>query len=664
MSISSAPISELMAAITPTPLSLLHARQLKYRDFLTVVLIGRSDIDLPDNWVYIHDPSVKVGRVQNFRSWSPEMIPDGVSTCLGLEYFCFEGDGLWNASDDELVALAKREIAQIGLMRAEDVVDASVVRQQKAYPVYDDSYARNVETIRFEVATRYPGLHLVGRNGMHKYNNQDHAMMTGLLTALNIVEGPPRPRRLGRQRGCRIRGGRRLRRPRGARVRAPRPNESGVTATAVIPKSERRNETWRSRDHATRTWPRLHRLVASLLMTTATRVDTRITHKPHSSSLDRARLRGFAVDAVRYFGVSLVALAVDWGGLALAHHTFGLNYLAAATVSFAAGLMVAWSLSAAFVFPGRRKAVPAAGVHRFSADRHRGTSAHADRTGASGRRRRPVARTRQGAGGRTRLRFQLREPPRVSVRTGGAVAMTFTPATADTSGRTGVQTAWLASLSAITFALTVFLLTHSAPGITGDAKIYIGRALADLDPAGVGRDMMFVLDGQSTFSVFTPLARALVAKLTPQHAALLLTAGSQVLWFAALVCVARVLAGSRAVSIVGLACLLPAGYGLFVFRRAAGDAATLRRSVRAVCGRCMADRATSGCGRIPSCGSGLPSDHGTCRCRRRVAARSARVVRMARHRSLAERLSSCLRRWSNGRLPTGCSCSPTRTGLR
>lgn len=187
--ISSAPIRELMANLKPTPISLFQARALQYRDFLTVVLIGKSSISLPDNWVYIHDPSVKVGRVQNFRSWSPEMIPDGVSTCLGLEYFCFEGDGLWNASDAELIELASREITKIGLMRAEDVADASVVRQAKAYPVYDDDYARNVEVIRTEIALRYPGLHLVGRNGMHKYNNQDHAMMTGWLTALNIIAG-------------------------------------------------------------------------------------------------------------------------------------------------------------------------------------------------------------------------------------------------------------------------------------------------------------------------------------------------------------------------------------------------------------------------------------------------------------------------------------------
>ena len=187
--VSSAPIRDIIGALSPMPLSLFHARDLKYRDFLTVVLIGRSKTKLPDNWVYIHDPSVKVGRVQNFRSWSPEMIPDRVSTCLGLEYFCFEGDGLWGADDSELIRLAKEEIGRIGLMRPKDVRDACVVRQSKAYPVYDERYAENVRVIRLELATRFPGLHLVGRNGMHKYNNQDHAMMTGLLTAKNIVAG-------------------------------------------------------------------------------------------------------------------------------------------------------------------------------------------------------------------------------------------------------------------------------------------------------------------------------------------------------------------------------------------------------------------------------------------------------------------------------------------
>ncbi len=190
--VSSAAIRDLMTRLSPSPLSLLHARALRYRDFLTVVLIGQSKKSIPDNWVYIHDPDVKVGRVQNFRSWSPDMIPDAVSTCLGLEYFCFEGDGLWTSSDDELIALAKREIGHIGLMDSGDVVDACVVRQKKAYPVYDDAYAENVAVIRRDLQISFPSLFLVGRNGMHKYNNQDHAMMTGMLTAANILAGEQR----------------------------------------------------------------------------------------------------------------------------------------------------------------------------------------------------------------------------------------------------------------------------------------------------------------------------------------------------------------------------------------------------------------------------------------------------------------------------------------
>jgi protoporphyrinogen oxidase len=187
--VSSAPVRDLIRSITPGPISTLHARDLRYRDFLTVVLIGKSNIQLEDNWVYIHDPAVKVGRVQNFRSWSPELLPDDTSTSLGLEYFCFEGDGLWTSSDDNLIKLAMKEIDKIGLMRPADIFDACVVRQPKAYPVYDDAYAENMEVVRRDLAANYPTLHLVGRNGMHKYNNQDHAMMTGLLTALNIEDG-------------------------------------------------------------------------------------------------------------------------------------------------------------------------------------------------------------------------------------------------------------------------------------------------------------------------------------------------------------------------------------------------------------------------------------------------------------------------------------------
>jgi protoporphyrinogen oxidase len=187
--ISSAPVRELMRSISPPPASLARAEDLNYRDFLTVVLIGKSSVEIPDNWVYIHDPAVKVGRVQNFRSWSPEMIPDPVSTCLGLEYFCFEGDGLWAAQDQKLIEIARREIGRIGLMRSEDVTDACVVRQAKAYPVYDAAYRANVAAVRADLEAHYPTLHLVGRNGMHKYNNQDHAMMTGMLTAMNILAG-------------------------------------------------------------------------------------------------------------------------------------------------------------------------------------------------------------------------------------------------------------------------------------------------------------------------------------------------------------------------------------------------------------------------------------------------------------------------------------------
>jgi len=184
--ISSAPVRELMDKISPRPISYLHARDLRYRDFITVALMVKKPDLFADNWIYIHDPAVRVGRVQNFRSWSPEMVPEGMS-CLGLEYFCFEGDDLWNAADDTLIALAKEEIARIGLIAQADVVDACVVRQPKAYPVYDDRYRDNMTTIRLDLEGGYPTLHLVGRNGMHKYNNQDHAMMTAMLTARNVL---------------------------------------------------------------------------------------------------------------------------------------------------------------------------------------------------------------------------------------------------------------------------------------------------------------------------------------------------------------------------------------------------------------------------------------------------------------------------------------------
>jgi len=179
---------ELVEKIVPRPISIFHARALRYRDFLTVALMVRTPDMFPDNWIYIHDPAVKVGRVQNFRSWSPEMLPAGMN-CLGLEYFCFDGDELWTMADEDLIALAKREVAHIGLVHEADVLDACVVRQPKAYPVYDEGYRDNVAMVRRDLELSYPTLHLVGRNGMHKYNNQDHAMMTAMLTARNILQG-------------------------------------------------------------------------------------------------------------------------------------------------------------------------------------------------------------------------------------------------------------------------------------------------------------------------------------------------------------------------------------------------------------------------------------------------------------------------------------------
>ncbi|MFL6514678.1 MAG: FAD-dependent oxidoreductase, partial [Chthoniobacterales bacterium] len=187
--ISSAPMRELVRGIRPEVSERARhaADSLKYRDFITVMLILKNRDAFDDNWIYIHDPSVKVGRIQNFRSWSPEMVPDADKACYGLEYFCFEHDGLWDSKDEELLDLAKRELFQIGLAREGDVLDGCVVRQKKAYPVYDDHYATHVATVRQELETRYPNLHLVGRNGMHKYNNQDHAMMTAMLCVENIL---------------------------------------------------------------------------------------------------------------------------------------------------------------------------------------------------------------------------------------------------------------------------------------------------------------------------------------------------------------------------------------------------------------------------------------------------------------------------------------------
>ena len=169
--------------------NVLHAAsELKYRDFLTVVLICKDQDAFNDNWIYIHEPNIKVGRIQNFKSWSPFMVPDPNMACYGLEYFCFEGDGLWTSSNEDLIKLGTKEIIQIGLTKLEAVVDGYVVRQPKAYPVYDYEYKDHLEVIR-EAIKEYKGLYLVGRNGMHKYNNQDHLILMGMLAADQILTG-------------------------------------------------------------------------------------------------------------------------------------------------------------------------------------------------------------------------------------------------------------------------------------------------------------------------------------------------------------------------------------------------------------------------------------------------------------------------------------------
>lgn len=187
--ISSMAIRDLTGALDPAPPASLRraVEGLNYRDFLTVALIVRDRGMFADNWIYVHEPAVKVGRIQNYKSWSEEMVPDPANTCVGLEYFCFEGDGLWNQTDAELVALASRELVQLGLAHQEDILDGTVVRMKKAYPVYDDTYAPALEAVREFAAANLPNLQMVGRNGMHRYNNQDHSMLTAILAARNVL---------------------------------------------------------------------------------------------------------------------------------------------------------------------------------------------------------------------------------------------------------------------------------------------------------------------------------------------------------------------------------------------------------------------------------------------------------------------------------------------
>ena len=188
--ISSLPLRTIVAALDPPPPEELAdaARGLRYRDFICVALVLRSGDPFPDNWIYVHDPSVRVGRVQNFRAWSPALVPRADRACVGLEYFCFEGDELWSHGDGELVRLAAAELERLGLAEGGAVEGGHVVRVPKAYPIYDSDYARRVETIRAWVEG-VANLEQVGRNGLHRYNNSDHSMLTAIRAVENVCDG-------------------------------------------------------------------------------------------------------------------------------------------------------------------------------------------------------------------------------------------------------------------------------------------------------------------------------------------------------------------------------------------------------------------------------------------------------------------------------------------
>jgi protoporphyrinogen oxidase len=188
--ISSLPLRSTVAITEPeAPVDVRDAaRGLRYRDFLTVALVIEGKDLFPDNWIYIHEPGVRVGRIQNFRSWSPWMVPDENHASVGLEYFCFEGDELWSMPDDDLVKLATTEIEKLGLAEAADVKFGFAVRVHKAYPIYDAEYAERLDTIR-DWLQHIPNLIQVGRNGLHRYNNSDHSMLTAMRAVDNILLG-------------------------------------------------------------------------------------------------------------------------------------------------------------------------------------------------------------------------------------------------------------------------------------------------------------------------------------------------------------------------------------------------------------------------------------------------------------------------------------------
>lgn len=186
--ISTMPLRSLIRVLSPAPPDevLAAANKLRYRDYLTVVLIAKREKVFPDNWIYIHSPEVKMGRIQNYKNWSPHMVPDQTRSSLGLEYFLWDKDEEWNWSRDRLVELGIQECARINLIEPDEVEDGTVVRMKKAYPVYDQDYQGSLATIRRYLES-IGNLQTVGRNGLHRYNNQDHSMLTAVYAARNVV---------------------------------------------------------------------------------------------------------------------------------------------------------------------------------------------------------------------------------------------------------------------------------------------------------------------------------------------------------------------------------------------------------------------------------------------------------------------------------------------
>ncbi|MEK7832699.1 MAG: hypothetical protein AAB401_16520, partial [Acidobacteriota bacterium] len=186
--ISSMPLRRLIQSLDPLPPDavLEAANSLRYRDYLTVVLMAKREHVFPDNWIYIHSPEVKMGRIQNYKNWSPEMVPDQSRSSLGLEYFLWQKDEEWNWSNDRLIELGIKECAKLDLVQPDEIEDGTVVRMKKAYPVYDHDYTEKVDIIRNYLET-LSNLQTVGRNGLHRYNNQDHSMLTAVYAARNIV---------------------------------------------------------------------------------------------------------------------------------------------------------------------------------------------------------------------------------------------------------------------------------------------------------------------------------------------------------------------------------------------------------------------------------------------------------------------------------------------